>query len=98
MKREIPWVDPITQELFVVNDKLISSKSSSYPIVNGIPNFAENISDEIQKQVQESFGEKWTKTTFANDDEKFENILRACVNFKRAQKEKIWADLNDNFK
>ena len=76
MKREIPWVDPITQELFVVNDKLISSKSSSYPIVNGIPNFAENISDEIQKQVQESFGEKWTKTTFANDDEKFENLIK----------------------
>ena len=76
MKREIPWVDPITQELFVVNDKLISSKSSSYPIVNGIPNFTENISDEIQKQVQESFGEKWTKTTFANDDEKFENLIK----------------------
>ena len=76
MKREIPWVDPITQELFVVNDKLISSKSSSFPIVNGIPNFTENISDEIQKQVQESFGEKWTKTTFANDDEKFENLIK----------------------
>jgi ubiquinone/menaquinone biosynthesis C-methylase UbiE len=76
LKREIPWVDPITQELFIVNDKLISSKSSSYPIVNGIPNFTENISDEIQKQVQESFGEKWTKTTFANDDEKFENLIK----------------------
>lgn len=76
MKREIPWVDPITQELFVVNDKQISSKSSSFPIVNGIPNFTENISDEIQKQVQESFGEKWTKTTFANDDEKFENLIK----------------------
>jgi ubiquinone/menaquinone biosynthesis C-methylase UbiE len=76
LKREIPWVDPITQELFVVNDKLISSKSSSFPIVNGIPNFTENISDEIQKQVQESFGEKWTKTTFANDDEKFENLIK----------------------
>lgn len=76
MKREIPWVDPITQELFVVNDKLISSKSSSFPIVNGIPNFTENISDEIQKQVQESFGEKWTTTTFANDDEKFENLIK----------------------
>jgi ubiquinone/menaquinone biosynthesis C-methylase UbiE len=76
LKREIPWVDPITQELFVVNDKQISSKSSSFPIVNGIPNFTENISDEIQKQVQESFGEKWTKTTFANDDEKFENLIK----------------------
>lgn len=76
VKREIPWTDPITHEPLIVDNALISSKSSSYSIIDGIPNFIENISDEIQKQVQESFGEKWTKTTFANNDSEFEKNLK----------------------
>lgn len=42
------------------------SSPPSYPIQNGIPYFIENVNDQTQQQVQESFGEKWTQSDFGH--------------------------------
>ena len=74
---KIPWVDPITNQSLVINHDSLSSNSSSYPILNGIPNFVDDdVSDQTQKQVQESFGEKWTKSDFGQNDEEFEEKIK----------------------
>jgi ubiquinone/menaquinone biosynthesis C-methylase UbiE len=76
LNREIQWVDPITNEsLEMIGNNLIS-KSSSYSILDGIPNFVVSINDQIQKQVQESFGEKWTQSDFGQDDDEFEKKIK----------------------
>ena len=54
----------LLHESLEMNDDVLISKSSSYTIFNGIPNFVDNVNDKIQKQVQESFGEKWTQSDF----------------------------------
>lgn len=47
-----------------MNDDIFISKSSSYSIFDGTPNFVDNINVQIQKQIQESFREKWTQSDF----------------------------------
>ena len=59
--KEICWVDPITNEFLETKNHFLVSKSSSYSILDGIPNFVNTVNDKMQKQVQESFGEKWTQ-------------------------------------
>ena len=71
-ERTIPWVDPFTNEVLREDNQYLVSKNSRYLIKNGIPNFAESVSDNEQKQVQESFGEKWTKSDVAQSDENYE--------------------------
>lgn len=76
LNREIPWVDPITHEFLDMNDNVLISKSCSYSIFDSIPNFVDNVNDQIQKQVQESFGEKWTQSDFGQDDAEFEEKIK----------------------
>lgn len=76
LNQEIPWVDPITHESLEINDDVLISKSSSYTIFNGIPNFVNNVNDQTQKQVQESFGEKWTQSDFGQNDAEFEEKIK----------------------
>ena len=59
----------------MVGNNLIS-KFSSYSILDGIPNFVDSTNDQIQKQVQESFGEKWTQSDFGQDDDEFEKKIK----------------------
>jgi len=74
--REISWVDPITNENLEIEDHTLVSKSSSYSILDGIPNFVNSLTDKIQKQVQESFGEKWTQSDFGQNDIEFEEKIK----------------------
>jgi len=76
LKRKVPWVDPITHKSLKISDDSIISESSYYSIQNGIPNFIENMNDQTQKQVQESFGKKWTQSDFGQDDEEFEEKIK----------------------
>ncbi len=74
--REIEWVDPHTNEILVLNNSKLISKSSAYYIYDGIPNFVNTVNDLVQKQVQESFGEKWTQSDFGQDDIEFEEKIK----------------------
>lgn len=74
--RKISWVDPITNEILDFNGSVLVSKYSSYSISDGIPNFVVDVSDHLQKQVQESFGEKWTQSNFGQDDSEFDEKIK----------------------
>jgi len=74
--RKIPWVDPITNEILNFNGHDLVSKHSSYSISDGIPNFVDDVNDLVQKQVQESFGEKWTQSDFGQDDNEFDEKIK----------------------
>ena len=74
--RKILWVDPITNEVLNLDGHNLISKHSSYSISSGIPNFVDNVNDLVQKQVQESFGEKWTQSDFGQDDNEFDEKIK----------------------
>ena len=74
--RKILWVDPITNEVLNLDGHNLISKHSSYSILSGIPNFVDNVNDLVQKQVQESFGEKWTQSDFGQDDNEFDEKIK----------------------
>ncbi|KFM18797.1 Phthiotriol-phenolphthiotriol dimycocerosates methyltransferase 1 protein [Marine Group I thaumarchaeote SCGC AAA799-P11] len=59
-----------------LKNSVISSKTSSYSVIDGIPNFVETIDDTTQKQVQHSFGEKWIQSDFGQDDLEFEEKIK----------------------
>ena len=77
-ERIIPWVDPFTNKPLKEENNYLVGENSKYPLINQIPNFAESVTNKEQKQVQESFGEKWTKSDIAQSDESiitYQNIF-----------------------
>jgi len=74
-RRIVPWVDPITNEKLIEKDNYLMSKSSKYPIVDGIPNFVGPLDFE-EKQVSNAFGYKWTRSKFGQDDHEFDSKLK----------------------
>lgn len=76
INQKIQWVDPITNDSLTLIDNTLVSKTSSYSILYGIPNFVDNVNDLTQKQVQESFGEKWTQSNFGQNDNDFEEKIK----------------------
>ena len=72
----VEWVDPISNESLKQNNDFLISQNSKYLIHDGIPNFVNDIDDIEQKQVQNSFGEKWTKSNFGHDQKEFEDKIK----------------------
>lgn len=73
--RLVSWVDPFTNDVLHMENDFLVSPSSKYPIVNGIPNFTGDVDDE-QNQVKESFGEKWTTSSFGQNDKEFHEKIK----------------------
>ena len=74
--RIIEWIDPFSKGNLTLKNNTLTSKNSKYLIYHGIPNFAKNVKNIKQLQVQKSFKEKWTKTNFAHSDNDFENDIK----------------------
>lgn len=74
--RIIHWVDPFTNESLVRKDGYLESTTSKYQIIDEIPNFIPHVNDPIQEQVQKSFGDKWTKSDFGQDDNFFDSKIK----------------------
>jgi len=72
----VKWVDPISHEILKHENDYLVSTNSKYPIEDDIPNFVNNIKNFKQKQVQDSFGEKWTQTHFGHDQNEFEEKIK----------------------
>ena len=70
-KRIISWVDPYTHKPLKEISGYLISDESKYPIFNGIPDFANKIENPGQEQVKKSFGYKWTRSQFGQDDDDF---------------------------
>lgn len=55
------------------------SRTRKYPIKNNIPIFIKNFDNLGQKQVNESFGYKWTNSNFGQNDKIFEEKLKDII-------------------
>lgn len=75
-KKLIDWVDPISNEILKRENNFLVSNNSKYVINDGIPNFVNDIDNLEQKQVQNSFGEKWTQSNFGQDKNEFEEKIK----------------------
>jgi len=64
-------VDPFTNEELELVDGYLVSKTGKYFVRDNIPNFVNSIEDKGQEQVQESFGEKWTKSDLGQSDKNY---------------------------
>jgi arsenite methyltransferase len=73
-QRNVWWVDPYTNEPLVEENGFLISATGKYPLYDGIPNFVRKLDNPLQEQVQQSFGNKWTKSDFGQDDHDFEKI------------------------
>jgi len=74
--RIIDWVDPLTQEPLKFENGYLQNKNIRYRVINGIPNFVNNLNDPIQEQVKTSFGEKWTNTKFGQDAKEYNEKIK----------------------
>ena len=72
----VEWVDPISNELLKQKNDLLISTNSKYVMRDGIPNFVNEVDNIEQKQVQDSFGEKWTKSDFGHNQKEFEDKIK----------------------
>ena len=70
------WVDPISNESLKQKNDFLISNNSKYVIHDGIPNFVNKVDNIEQKQVQDSFGEKWTKSNFGHNQKEFEDKIK----------------------
>ena len=77
--RIVPWVDPFTNETLTEDNDILKSSKNIYKIINGIPIFLEKSLDEVQEQVRDSFGYKWTRSNFGQDDKIYEEKLKKYV-------------------
>jgi len=73
-RRNISWVDPYTNESLIEENNFLISETGKYPLYDGIPNFVRKLDNPLQEQVQQSFGNKWTKSEYGQDDHDFEKI------------------------
>jgi len=72
----VEWVDPISNESLKQKNDFLISNNSKYVIHDGIPNFVNKVDNIEQKQVQDSFGEKWTKSNFGHNQKEFEEKIK----------------------
>ena len=74
MQRIVQWVDPFTNEPLLEENGFLISPTGKYILHDGIPNFVTKLDNPLQEQVQISFGDKWTKSEFGQDDSDFPKI------------------------
>jgi len=75
-KKFVEWVDPISNEVLIQENNFLVSTNSKYFVNDGIPNFVNSVNNLEQKQVQDSFGEKWTQSNFGHDKIEFEEKIK----------------------
>lgn len=72
----IRWVDPYSLEELKFKENFLVSSKNKFPIRNNIPDFILEYKNKTQKQVSDSFGEKWTKSKFGFDEIEFEKKIK----------------------
>lgn len=76
MRKIIDWIDPYTKESLTKKNEFLISSTNKFPINNNIPNFIKNLENSSQKQVQNSFGKKWSGSKFGFDKTEFEEKIK----------------------
>tara|TARA_Y100000590_G_scaffold279012_1_gene313290 strand:+ start:789 stop:1784 length:996 start_codon:yes stop_codon:yes gene_type:complete len=77
--RLVPWVDPVTNESLEQTEKKLFNKNSEYPIVDGIPKFVKEDSNDPQYDIEKCFSYQWTKSDFGQPEKFSEEDVKNDV-------------------
>ncbi len=75
----IPWVDPLTNEPLIQKDNKFTSKNGEYSIIDGIPKFVKDDSEEPQYDIEKCFSYQWTKSDFGQPEKFSDEDVRNDV-------------------
>ncbi len=64
----VEWVDPYTNEALEQTEKKLFNKNSEYPIIDGIPKFVKENTNEPQYDIEKCFSYQWTKSEFGQPE------------------------------
>ena len=75
----IPWVDPITNDPLEETETHLINNDRKYPIINGIPKFVQENSDEPQYDIEKCFSYQWTESDFGQPDKFSDDDIKKDV-------------------
>ena len=77
--KTIPWVDPFTNQPLEEKEEKLVSKDSEYSIIDGIPKFVKENSDDPQYDIEKCFSYQWTESDFGQPDKFSDDDIKKDV-------------------
>jgi len=75
----VSWVDPLTNESLEETDTHLIHKNTKYPIINGVPKFVKENSDDPQYDIEKCFSYQWTESDFGQPDKFSDDDIKKDV-------------------
>tara|TARA_Y100000590_G_scaffold467418_1_gene646279 strand:+ start:15050 stop:16045 length:996 start_codon:yes stop_codon:yes gene_type:complete len=75
----VSWVDPYTNEPLEKLENKLFNKNSEYPIIDGIPKFVKENSNEPQYDIEKCFSYQWTESDFGQPEKFSDNDIKDDV-------------------
>ena len=75
----VELVDPYTNEALELTEKKLFNKNSEYPIIDGIPKFVKENTNEPQYDIEKCFSYQWTKSEFGQPEKFSDDAIRQDV-------------------
>ena len=64
----VSWVDPLTNESLEETDTHLIHNDTKYPIIDGVPKFVKENSDDPQYDIEKCFSYQWTESDFGQPE------------------------------
>ena len=75
----VSWVDPFTNESLEETDTYLIHNDTKYPIINGVPKFVKENSDDPQYDIEKCFSYQWTESDFGQPDKFSDDDIKKDV-------------------
>ena len=75
----VSWVDPYTNESLEETDTYLTHDDTKYPIINGVPKFVKENSDDPQYDIEKCFSYQWTESNFGQPDKFSDDDIKKDV-------------------
>ena len=75
----VSWVDPFTNESLEETDTYLIHNDTKYPIINGVPKFVKENSDDPQYDIEKCFSYQWTESNFGQPDKFSDDDIKKDV-------------------
>ena len=75
----VSWVDPYTNESLEETDTYLTHNDTKYPIINGVPKFVKENSDDPQYDIEKCFSYQWTESNFGQPDKFSDDDIKKDV-------------------
>ena len=75
----VAWVDPFTNQPLEQEKEKLFSKDSEYPIIDGVPKFVKENSNDPQYNIEKCFSYQWTESDFGQPEKFSDDYIRNDV-------------------